>query len=241
MIIYIQLLHRYLTIHIFFLSERKKSTGLQSFRSTMVSEHSWCASIELHTNAAQLKFGDKKYNYICNFFLCSVLHLSYQKVIFHKCIWFATSRLFILRSFSGWGRGDHWNIEKMYWIEFFICSRFGWSSFPPHFKAKYVTPFLKGFCSSQVFRLRVWRFFQIQHTMHVQTRTVSITTGCPTCSPLIPCCNTGITFLPTWLSLIRCGIPFIKAHVTLCEGRFNCGPSKPLLRMSELTNDCNVI
>ena len=241
MIIYIQLLHRYLTIHIFFLSERKKSTGLQSFRSTMVSEHSWCVSIELHTNAAQLKFGDKKYNYICNFFLCSVLHLSYQKVIFHKCIWFATSRRFILRSFSGWGRGDHWNIVKMYWSEFFICSRFGWSSFPPHFKAKYVTLFLKGFCSSQVFRLRVWRFFQIQHTMHVQTRTVSITTGCPTCSPLIPCCNTGITFLLTWLSLLRCGIPFIKAHMTLCEGRFNCGPSKPLLRMSESTNDCNVI
>ena len=117
-----------------------------------VYKHSWCVSIELHTNAAQLKFGDKKYNSICNFFLCSVLHLSYQKVIFHKCIWFATSRRFILRSFSGWGRGDHWNIVKMYWIEFFICSRFGWSSFPPHFKAKYVTLCLKGFCSSQVFR-----------------------------------------------------------------------------------------
>ena len=204
-----------------------------------VYKHSWCVSIELHTNAAQLKFGDKKYNSICNFFLCSVLHLSYQKVIFHKCIWFATSRRFILRSFSGWGRGDHWNIVKMYWIEFFICSRFGWSSFPPHFKAKYVTLCLKGFCSSQVFRLRVWRFFQIQHTMHVQARTVSVTTGCPTCSPLIPCCNTGITFLPTWLSILRRGIPFVKAHMTLCEGRFNCGPSKPLLRMSELTNDCN--
>ena len=132
---------------------------------------------------------------------------------------------------------DRENVLK--WIFYF--SQFGWSSFPPHFKAKYVTPCLKGFCSSQVFRLRVWRFVQIQHTMHVQARAVSITTGCPSCSPLIPCCNTGITLLPTWLSLLRCGIPLTKAHVTLCEGRFNCGPSKPLQRMSELTNDCNVI
>ena len=126
MIIYIQLLPSYLTIHFFFLAKEKKSTGLQSFTSTMVSEHSsvykhsWCVFIELHTNAAQLKFGDKKYNSICNFFLCSVLHLSYQKVIFHKCIWFATSRRFILRSFSGWGRGDYWNIVKIYWGEFFF-------------------------------------------------------------------------------------------------------------------------
>ena len=29
-----------------------------------VYKHSWCVFIELHTNAAQLKFGDKKYNSI---------------------------------------------------------------------------------------------------------------------------------------------------------------------------------
>ena len=92
MIIYIQLLPSYLTIHFFFFAKEKKSTGLQSFTSTMVS---YGVFIELHTNAAQLKFGDKKYNSICNFFVCSVLDLSYQKVIFHKCIWFATSRRFI--------------------------------------------------------------------------------------------------------------------------------------------------
>ena len=143
--------------------------------------------------------------------------------------------------FSDHSVGEAEVTTEILWSEFFICSRFGRSSFPPHFKAKYVTPCLKGFCSSQVFCLRVWRFFQIQHMMHVQARAVSITTGCPACSPLISCCNTGITFFPTWLSLLRSGIPFIKAHVTLCEGRFNCGPSKPLQRMSELTNDCNVI
>ena len=73
--------------------------------------------------------------------------------------------------------------------------------------------------------------------MHVQARVVSINIGCP----YITCCNTGITLFLTWLSLLRYGNPFIIAHVTICEGRFNCGPSEPLLRMSELTNDCNVI
>ena len=74
----------YLTILFFFLTREKKYVGLLSFKFTMVSEYSsvdknsWCVSIELHTNAARLKDGGKEYNHICNFFLCSVLHLSYQ-------------------------------------------------------------------------------------------------------------------------------------------------------------------
>ena len=74
----------YLTILFFFLNERKKYAGLLSFKFTMVSEYSsvyknsWCVSIELHTNAAPLKGGGKECNHICNFVLCSVLHLSYQ-------------------------------------------------------------------------------------------------------------------------------------------------------------------
>ena len=75
----------YLTIFFFFLLTReKKYAGLLSFKFTMVYEYSsvyknsWCVSIELHTNAAQVKDGGKEYYHICNFVLCSVLHLSYQ-------------------------------------------------------------------------------------------------------------------------------------------------------------------
>ena len=73
----------YLTILFFFLTKEKKSAELLSLRFTVseyssVYKYSWYVSIELRTNAAQLKGGDKKYNYICNFVLCPVLHLSYK-------------------------------------------------------------------------------------------------------------------------------------------------------------------
>ena len=63
-----------------------------------VYKHSWCVSIELRTYAAQLKDGGKKCNYVCNFVLCSPLHLSYKNSSLINAFWFATSRRFILRS-----------------------------------------------------------------------------------------------------------------------------------------------
>ena len=63
-----------------------------------VYKHSWCVSIELRTYAAQLKDGGKKCNYVCNFVLCSPLHLSYKNSSLINAFWLATSRRFILRS-----------------------------------------------------------------------------------------------------------------------------------------------